>query len=74
MNLSPHKFEISRGATKSAVASFTPTIFLILDNFLIKFGDNFNIKDFHHEILKRGALPLDTLEKYINEWITDGTN
>ena len=40
----------------------------------LAFGDNFNIKDFHHEILKRGALPLDTLEKYINEWITDGTN
>ena len=40
----------------------------------LAFGDNFNIKDFHHEILKRGALPLDTLEKYINEWIADGTN
>ncbi|MDA8781443.1 DUF885 domain-containing protein [Gammaproteobacteria bacterium] len=32
-------------------------------------GKNFDIKDFHHEILKRGALPLDTLEKYIDEWI-----
>ena len=40
----------------------------------LAFGDSFNIKDFHHEILKRGALPLDTLEKYINEWIADGTN
>ena len=40
----------------------------------LAFGDKFNIKDFHHEILKRGALPLDTLEKYINEWIADGTN
>ena len=40
----------------------------------LAFGDSFNIKDFHHEILKRGALPLDTLERYINEWIADGTN
>ena len=32
-------------------------------------GNNFDIKDFHHEVLKRGALPLDILEKYINEWI-----
>jgi prolyl oligopeptidase len=32
-------------------------------------GENFDIKDFHHEVLKRGALPLDILEQYINEWI-----
>jgi prolyl oligopeptidase len=32
-------------------------------------GDNFDIKDFHHEVLKRGALPLDILEGYLNEWI-----
>ena len=40
----------------------------------LAFGDSFDIKDFHHEILKRGALPLDTLEKYINEWIDNSTN
>ena len=40
----------------------------------LAFGDDFDIKDFHHEILKRGALPLDTLEKYINEWIDNSTN
>ncbi len=34
-----------------------------------KLGDKFDIKDFHHEVLKRGALPLDILEKYINQWI-----
>jgi prolyl oligopeptidase len=34
-------------------------------------GDNFDIKDFHHEVLKRGALPLDILEGYLNEWIDD---
>ena len=37
-------------------------------------GDSFDIKDFHHEVLKRGALPLDILEKYINEWIDSESN
>ena len=37
-------------------------------------GDRFDIKDFHHEVLKRGALPLDILEKYINQWIEEGSN
>jgi len=32
-------------------------------------GDKYDIKDFHHEVLKRGSLPLDILEFYINEWI-----
>ena len=35
----------------------------------LKIGDDFDIKEFHDEVLKRGALPLDILEKYINEWI-----
>ena len=34
-------------------------------------GDRFDIKDFHHEVLKRGALPLDILEQYIDEWILE---
>ena len=33
-------------------------------------GDDFDIKDFHHEVLKRGSLPLSILETYINEWIS----
>jgi prolyl oligopeptidase len=37
-------------------------------------GDSFNIKDFHHEVLKRGALPLDILEQYIDQWILDVKN
>jgi prolyl oligopeptidase len=32
-------------------------------------GDKFDIKEFHNEILKRGALPLSTLELFINEWL-----
>ena len=33
-------------------------------------GEEFDIKDFHHEVLKRGSLPLSILETYINEWIS----
>ena len=36
-----------------------------------KLGDKYDIKDFHHEVLKRGSLPLDILEFYINEWIDE---
>ena len=32
-------------------------------------GDKFDIKDFHDEVLKRGSLPLDLLEYYIDEWM-----
>ena len=32
-------------------------------------GDQFDIKEFHNEILKRGALPLSTLELFIDEWL-----
>ena len=34
-------------------------------------GDKYDIKDFHHEILKRGSLPLELLEFYIDEWIKE---
>ena len=39
-----------------------------------KLGDKYDIKDFHHEVLKRGSLPLDLLEYYINEWINTTLN
>lgn len=32
-------------------------------------GAKFSIRDFHDEILKDGSLPLDVLERKINEWI-----
>ena len=32
-------------------------------------GDKFDIKEFHYEVLKRGALPLSTLELYMDEWL-----
>jgi prolyl oligopeptidase len=33
-------------------------------------GDKFDIRDFHDELLKDGALPLDHLEIKMNTWIT----
>ena len=36
-----------------------------------KLGDKYDIKDFHNEVLRRGSLPLDILEFYINEWIDE---
>ena len=32
-------------------------------------GDNFNIRDFHDVVLGNGAVPLDILEKHVNEYI-----
>lgn len=32
-------------------------------------GDSFRLKDFHDELLRRGALPLDVLERQMNRWM-----
>jgi uncharacterized protein (DUF885 family) len=32
-------------------------------------GDKFDIREFHDQLLKHGALPLDVLEKSLTEWI-----
>ncbi len=37
-------------------------------------GDKYDIKEFHDEVLKRGSLPLDLLEFYIDEWINQTLN
>ena len=37
-------------------------------------GDDFDIKEYHNEVLKRGALPLDVFESYINKWIESKKN
>ncbi|HRI85825.1 MAG TPA: DUF885 domain-containing protein [Ignavibacteria bacterium] len=34
-----------------------------------KLGDNFDIKKFHDQILKNGAVPLPLLENIVNDWI-----
>ena len=32
-------------------------------------GDKFNVKDFHTQVLKDGAMPLSILEEKINRWV-----
>ncbi|HEY3250901.1 MAG TPA: DUF885 domain-containing protein [Ignavibacteria bacterium] len=35
-----------------------------------KLGPRFDVKEFHDNVLKNGAIPLPLLEKKINEWVT----
>jgi len=39
-----------------------------------KLGDDFNIKEFHHEVLRHGGIPLYVLEENINSWINQQIN
>ena len=32
-------------------------------------GDQFNVKEFHTQVLKDGAMPLSMLEAKINRWV-----
>jgi uncharacterized protein (DUF885 family) len=36
-----------------------------------RLGDRFDIRRFHNAVIDQGALPLDTLEKVIDEWIVN---
>jgi uncharacterized protein (DUF885 family) len=33
-------------------------------------GEEFNVREFHDEVLKNGALPLDVLDKSVEAWIS----
>lgn len=33
-------------------------------------GAGFDVRDFHHEVLAHGSLPLDTLEAVVDRWVT----
>ena len=39
-----------------------------------KLGQNFNIRDFHDVVLGDGAVPLDVLEKHVNQYINSNAN
>ncbi|HMA07234.1 MAG TPA: DUF885 domain-containing protein [Ramlibacter sp.] len=36
-----------------------------------RLGERFDLRRFHNAVIDQGALPLDTLEKVIDEWITN---
>ena len=39
-----------------------------------KLGNEFDIKEFHHEVLRHGGIPLYVLEENINSWINQQVN
>ena len=41
----------------------TATLYFLLS------GDKFDLKEFHHQVLKQGYLPLDVLKEIIDEWL-----
>ncbi len=41
------------------------------DHAKARLGDRFDIRRFHNAVIDQGALPLDTLEKVIDEWIAN---
>ncbi len=34
-------------------------------------GEDFDVRDFHDEVLKNGTIPLDVLESNIDSWIRE---
>jgi uncharacterized protein (DUF885 family) len=50
------------------------TIERLRDHAIAKLGDRFDIREFHHQVLKDGAVSMDVLEKKINQWIMNQLN
>lgn len=38
-----------------------------------RLGDKFDLREFHHEILRHGALPLSLLEKMVEKWVEEAS-
>ena len=36
-----------------------------------KLGERFDLRAFHDEVLGTGSIPLDALEKHIDQWIAE---
>lgn len=39
------------------------------ENAKTKLGDSFDIREYHDVVLSNGAIPLDLLEKLVDEWV-----
>ena len=44
-------------------------ILALRENAKKNLGDKFDLKQFHNEVLRHGALPLTLLEGVINDWV-----
>ena len=66
-------FLIPKGLAVEATADAVNTMKL-RDKAKAELGDRFDPREFHHEILKDGSMPLEILEAKIDRWIASKQN